>query len=105
MTVPQRKVGGNIGIDIDCSVIAPGLRADTVLWSETGGFIVEVDADKVSAFEALAKKHALEPILIGETTRKPLLSIRRSGTTLIEQSLEALRLPWSEALERALKSS
>ncbi len=105
MTLPQRKIGGLLGVTLDMSPVAPELSADTVLMSETGGFVLEVDPLKEKAVLALAKKMHLTLIDIGETTREPTITIRRSGSTLIKQSLIGLTSAWSEALERALKSS
>ncbi len=105
MTLPQRKIGGSTGVAVDVSPVAPRLRADTVLWSETGGFVLEVDLENAAAIEKLAKKSGLELLNIGSTTPEPVFKVRRSGTVLIDQSLKTLRAAWSCALERALKSS
>jgi phosphoribosylformylglycinamidine synthase len=105
MTLPQRKVGGLIGVACDVGSVSPGLRPDLVLFSETGGFVVEVDQEHVAAVESLAKKCGLELIDIGVTTHESSLSVKRSGTTLIDKPLEALRSVWTDALERALHSS
>ncbi|MBP7114319.1 MAG: phosphoribosylformylglycinamidine synthase subunit PurL [Candidatus Peribacteraceae bacterium] len=105
MTLPQRKVGGTIGVSVDLSPVAPGLRADLVLWSETGGFILEVEERSAERLKKLAEASGLELILIGETTHEPVLSVSRSGTTLIDKPLQALRSVWSDSLERALHSS
>lgn len=105
MTLPHRKVGGSIGVDVDVSPVAPGLRSDTVLFTETGGFVIEVHPDNVKAVESLALQRGIELIEIGETTSESMLSVSRSGSSLLDLPLEALRSSWSEALERALHSS
>lgn len=105
MTVPQRKLGGSIGMSIDLSSVAPGFRADIALFSETGGFVLEVDKNHAQALEALAKKKGVELLQIGETTHEPVLIVRRSGTTLVSKPLDALRSAWSDSLERALELS
>lgn len=105
MTLPQRKVGGGIGISADLSDVAPALRADTVLFSETGGFVLEVDESKEDQVLALATSFGLEIMHIGTTTNDPALMVARSGETLISLQLATLRSAWSGALERALHSS
>ncbi len=105
MTLPQRNLGGHIGITVDVSPVAPGLRPDTVLFSETGGFVLEVDPENAETIASLAKKSGIELIPCGKTTKEPTISVRRSGTTLMEEPLDVLRTSWSDALERALKSS
>ncbi len=105
MTLPQRKLGGTIGIAADVSDVGAGLRADTTLFSETGGLVLEVDPAKERALSALAKKFGVTLLPIGETMREQTFQIRRSGTTLIHQPLATLQATWSEALEHALHSS
>ncbi len=105
MTRPQRKIGGCIGVDIDISLVSPELSADTILFSETGGFVLEVDASKSAALLRLAKKSGVSLIDIGTTTQQSTLSIRCSSSVLMEEQLDVLHAPWSTALERALQSS
>lgn len=105
MTLPQRKVGGCIGIAVDVSSIAPDLSADRVLFSETGGFVLEVASANLKKLHVLAKKFSLQLIDIGTTTQESVLSVRRSGMTLLGKPLGELRTSWSDALERALQSS
>ncbi len=102
MTLPQRKVGGNVGVNIDCSALSPALRSDTLLFSETGGFVLEVEEADAEAFQALAKKHGCAPVLIGETTSAGRMTVERSGTTLLDADLASLRSRWSTALAEAL---
>jgi phosphoribosylformylglycinamidine synthase len=105
MTLPLRRTGGNIGITIDLMGIANNLRSDTVLFSETGGFALEVPAEHTQAFEALAKERKIPFRDIGRTTAAPSLLVRLEGKTLLSSALRELRLSWEEALERALVSA
>ncbi len=102
MTLPQRKVGGDIGVTIDCSALSPALRSDTLLFSETGGFVLEVDVAKRSKLDALAAKHGCSLLSIGETTAASRIVVERNGTSLIDADLHSLRLRWSTALPEAL---
>lgn len=102
MTLPQRKVGGDIGVKIDCSSLAPELRSDTVLFSETGGFLLEVHPDNRLALNALAAKYGCSLVDVGETTSAPRLSVFRTGSVLFDADIVALRAGWSTALQDAL---
>lgn len=104
MTLPQRGIGGQIGIAADIGDISAGVRTDTALFSETGGFVFEVDDESNEAFQKLGAKHGVAFSMIGKTQADPTLAIKRSGTMLIELSLPALRNVWQHALERALGS-
>lgn len=105
MTVPQRKKGGAVGVSVDLSSLSPSLRNDVILFSETGGFILEVDAANASALETMAKKYLCELQRIGVTTSEASLSVRRGGATLVDLSLSDTHDLWSTSLEKTLGSS
>ncbi len=61
---------------IGCEVEIPGnLRADKKLFSETGGFILEVTPENTQALEALFQRHQLQALNIGSTTEHQALII------------------------------
>jgi phosphoribosylformylglycinamidine synthase len=105
MTVPQRKKGGTVGVSVDVSSLSPSLRNDVVLFSETGGFILEIDPDNVAALEAIATRNGSEFHRIGATTSEAILSVKRGGTDLLNLPLADLHSLWSVSLERILGSS
>lgn len=104
MTTPKRGLGGSIGISVDVSPVGRGLRSDTALFSETGGFILEVAEKNAEAVEARAAKQGLALIKIGSTVPESRLSIRRNGTTLLDIDVQEALALWKEALPRALGS-
>ncbi len=102
MTLPQRRIGGTIGMTIDLSAVSPKLRSDTVLFSETGGFVVEVSANNVERFTALALSLGVPLIPLGETISLGTFTIERDGVNLISKPLSALHALWAHALEGTL---
>ncbi len=104
MTTKQRGRGGALGVSVDLSDLSPSLRSDTLLFSETGGFVLEVSADKTDAFEKLAKKSGCIVSEIGSVVAGSDFTLRRGGTTLLSLNLDSLHPEWSESLERALGS-
>ncbi len=98
MTLPQRKKGGAIGMSIDLTKIAADLSDDAILFSETGGFILEVDVEKMPDILALAKKYGCSLQEIGETFPSSDFVISRSGRTLVQSSLTALTEGWKAGL-------
>lgn len=104
MTQPVRGVGGEIGFRVDLSEIAPDLRHDTVLFSETGVFLVEVSADQHNAFIDAAKSTGVQATRIGETTSESTALVTRQGETLLSYALPVARQKWAEALQIALGS-
>lgn len=101
MTAPQRKVGGNIGVSIDLDTLHSTLRADTLLFSETGGFIVEVSASSEKEFLNIAQSKQITPIKIGKTTAAPIMNIDHQKKTLFKADLLKLRIIWDTALSTA----
>lgn len=103
MTLPQRKVGGDIGINVDLSSLEGSLRSDTLLFSETGGYIIEVDPENQEAVEKIAGHIGVNLIPLGSTTTSPTLQINRGDEQLLSQELKTLQNEWSFGLEKAMK--
>lgn len=104
MLQPSRGIGGDIGVRIDLTNVSPELRSDTVLFSETGGFVVEVAREHIAVFEKHLKKTHTPFIHIGVTVSDPVLSIQRNRRELLCADLIQLRALWSTALDRAIMS-
>jgi len=94
MTLPQRKVGGKIGLDITLDNLEGA--TDTILFSETGGFLLEMSAED-------AEKAGLSSSIIGQTTTDPRLKITKNGTNIIDSTLSDLVSKWSNGLHIALE--
>lgn len=61
---------------IGCEVEIPGnLRVDKKLFSETGGFLLEVVPENAPALEALFQHHQLQAVNIGSTTEHQALIV------------------------------
>lgn len=100
MTLPQRKRGGNLGLSIDIGTLGT-LRTDALLWSETGGFVLEARPEHVGALEQLARARGADILRIGSTATEPALHIDRGGRRLFSEKLEILRGIWETGLESA----
>ncbi len=102
MTLPQRKVGGTIGVTIDLSAVSQELRNDTALFSETGGFILEVSPKNLSSLIECASTAGVTMTQIGRTLALPTFAIERNGSTLLSKPLAELQGMWSATLDRLL---
>jgi phosphoribosylformylglycinamidine synthase len=80
---------GQLGMNIQMD---SSLRADTWLFSETGGFVVEVQ--DAAAFEALCTEKQIQPIRLGEVTEAPSLKI----DTQLNLELSELKDIWLSSL-------
>lgn len=99
MFAPQRKVGRNLGADIDLDALGSTLRTDQLLFSETGGFLLEVPEEKEQTFLSCAAENNMTALRIGATTQEAMLRVMRGQQPLLELGLPALLDTWKTALE------
>lgn len=102
MMLPQRKIGGKLGVDVDISALKSSLTPDRVLFSQSQGFVVEVRNGDASVFQALAEKHGVQVVTIGSVTDLASLHVRDANKKLIAESLSDLHMAWESALPSAL---
>lgn len=87
MTLPCRKRGGAIGLDVDVSACANTLRLDQVLFTQTPGFVVEVSKATEADFLATLAKAGVVPVKLGTTTADAQLSVRFQGKAVLQSPL------------------
>lgn len=95
---------GDVGADVDLTDACGGLRADKALFSESSGFVVEVNSGDEERFEALCAEHGVEAMRLGATATDSELEIACCGEALISLSIETLADEWTNALARILQS-
>lgn len=74
------------------------LPSETLLFSESSGFVLEVEADKMNALADLFDKHKVSLEAIGNTTEKPLLVMQDCIAISINDALQA----WTDGLRNKL---
>ncbi len=102
MTLPHRGRGGRLGCTIQLDALASSLRTDTLLFSETGGFVMEVTEENEQAFLSLAAKHSCAPVLIGSVSEEQSLSVSIAAQPLLHLSLAECMNRYEHALAMAL---
>ena len=84
---------------IGCKVeIGGSLPVETKLFSETGGFIIEVSKNNVTSLVKQFKKYSIDIIEIGSTNGSNTVIINNS----INQSIDDLRNAWENGLRDKL---
>lgn len=97
---------GVIGVEVDVSKIAGtessanALRSDKALFSETGGFVVEVEPSDSEAFMKALAAYGVTPVEIGRTTDNQTFVLK--GDSGFELSLEDVRTAWTQGLREKL---
>ncbi|MGC9317753.1 MAG: phosphoribosylformylglycinamidine synthase subunit PurL [Armatimonadota bacterium] len=94
---------GDVGANVDIAPALNGLRPDRALFSESGGFVVEVPTGEEAGFEALCRERGVEPVWLGETRADPELRIRCGGDELVSMSVATLAEEWTSGLPRLLQ--
>ena len=102
MTLPVRKVGGQIGVQADLASLGTTLQSDKILFSQSSGFVTEVAPEQESKLNAIAQTHHCVLWKIGTTMAESRLTVEQSGTVLLSEELTALHSLWNNGLLSAL---
>lgn len=90
---------GKIGFEVDLEKIPQqDLREDIKLFSETGGFVVEISPSHEQKFLSLCKKNKLQVHEIGHTTRKPTLTFKNGPRVVSQFSIDQAVEKWFNGL-------
>jgi phosphoribosylformylglycinamidine (FGAM) synthase-like enzyme len=85
--------------DIGCSVEIPGnLRTDTLLFSETGGFIVEIDKHNSEKVDNILNNYSFDYFKIGKTISEKNIEINK----VITVSIDTAKSTWGNGLRDKL---
>ncbi len=104
MTMPHpRFEAGNLGVEVDLSSVAPNLKMYQKLFSETGGFVVEVPEKHVETFKKICEQYSVTPELLGQVMDEKQVKVKDGGIEVIHQALEVLQKAYFESLSGYLK--
>ncbi len=104
MTRSSRRLRGSVGIIADLSELASELRSDTLLFSETGGFVLEVSEGNLEMLQSLAKEAGASLLPIGRTLALETFTVQRNGCTLVSKHLSELNRIYEHTLPHILGS-
>lgn len=100
---------GCVGAMIDIDAI-PGkdtsgaeLRPDKKLFSETGGFVVEVEPARVATFIETCQKQGVVAHAIGQTVGQKVLAVSGGDMPSFSLAIEELAEAWSQGLREKLR--
>ena len=103
MTFPQRKLGGNIGLQINLDKLNSELPTWKLLFSETSGFVVEVDSSNCEELNQIAKENGVFIEEIGRTSKDNDFSISYNGESIISENIKELHTTWANGLRNCWK--
>jgi phosphoribosylformylglycinamidine synthase len=96
VALAQMSFKNNLGVQVR---LPPSCSATTWLFSETGGFILEISPEKLTAFEQLLKAHSVCFSTLGETTDQPVLVF----DAVIHLAVKEARRAWENGLREGAK--
>lgn len=102
MTTPVRKTGGVIGAEVDLEFFPKDMRTDTLLFSQTEGFVVEIDEHSLPAWKALCADGTVPVFPVGRTMPSARLRVHRDGQNILDGDLSAWHAQWLDALQSTL---
>ena len=103
-TIAEMILGGNADGSIGAEInINPDLRPDKFLFSETPGFVFEVEDKNTSKVKSIFKKHNLEILNLGKTTDNDSLIIKNKNEKIIDLEIKRLKEAWTTGFVEALK--
>jgi phosphoribosylformylglycinamidine synthase len=92
------RIGAAVNLDFERS-----LRPEEVLFSESGGFVLEAPASSRSEIEATCTRYGVESCFIGTTTEARSLAISGGRMDRVTIEVEAMRRVWMGTLEKAVR--
>jgi phosphoribosylformylglycinamidine synthase len=91
-----------LALDLDRAG-APGMRTDTILFSESSGFVIEAKAGREAELEELLKSHGLEFMEMGMVASEKRIVLKRRGRPVVDLDLEEARGVWRSGLAEAMR--
>jgi phosphoribosylformylglycinamidine synthase len=95
--------GGGLGVEVEIQRIGGRLRKDKKLFSESGGFLMEVRPSSSRRVEKVFSSYGVKGELIGQVTKEPSLLIKDEGKVVLRLKDEELWQRWGKGLLRAMR--
>lgn len=106
VTLAEMSFGGDgqnkVGLEVDLDKISTGLESWRKLFSETGGFVMEISDKKEREVEKIFKNHGLDIYKIGKTTKKSEFKIKDKNKNLVDLEVDNMSKAWLEGLRDKL---
>lgn len=94
----EMLVDSGLGLRLDLADRPFGLRLDEALFSESGGFLMEVAGEQLPALEALFRREGVAVERLGTIEDDPRLIVEVDGRKWIDRPVEELESAWRRTL-------
>ena len=96
VTLAEMTMRGDVGCNVDLSGTG-NIPTDKKLFTETGGFVLEIDKKDLKSVEEILKKYDINFFNIGTTTANSTIEIT-DGETRVLLPLDKAKKAWHESL-------
>ena len=94
---------GTIGFEVNLDHVAEQtLRADKKLFSETGGFVMEIPAEHKQAAQKIAQNYGVDWIELGKTDKNPVVKFSENSESILSGALADFAHIWLNGLRDKL---
>jgi phosphoribosylformylglycinamidine synthase len=98
MSVPLRRHRSLLGAEIALDELPGNLQNDKLLFSQSGGFVIEVESRTTEHLVSQAESLSLPYAVIGSVTQAPKLSVKCEGKDLVYEDLADLHNVWRNGI-------
>jgi phosphoribosylformylglycinamidine synthase len=93
---------GHTGASIDLD-FGGDISVTELLFSEAGGYIVEVRPENVEAVVNICENHGASVSELGQTVEGEELEVRKNGSAILKIGIDEMKEAWSGALEKLVR--
>jgi len=103
-TISEMILGGRADGKIGAFVqLNDDMKTNSLIFSETSGFVMEIENDKAEEVEKICAKHNIDIFKIGETTNEKKLIVNHNGEDVVDTSIEEMKEAWTSGLKEAME--
>lgn len=98
VTLSEMMVCAHLGCEIDLEKIESPLREDKKLFSESGGFVLEVSPEKSSEVLEIFRSYGIKPFHIGSVLESAFFTVKTGNRQVLKVSLSKMEKAWKGGL-------
>ncbi|MBU0628562.1 MAG: phosphoribosylformylglycinamidine synthase subunit PurL [Nanoarchaeota archaeon] len=91
------KIGAEVSLDFS------GLRNDKILFSESSGFVFEVNDKNIENVNNIFERHGVKIVKIGKTVENKSLIVQKGSDVLVKLEIDELKKAWTTGVARAMR--
>ena len=103
VTLAEMCLESPFGVEVRLDRIESSLTPEGILFTESGGFVLEIDPDFKDRLFRLSETLGAWAVELGSVSDRDRLSIELGDKRIVDINLSDLLKPWQQGLRKALK--